>query len=597
MSAKPRSSSIFGAVPAHALWVGAVCALALVGVPARRPGAPAGSASSSLSKSELIASAPSPRPEFIAEPVVEGAAPDPLAAALARHEVEPRTAPALIVPGPAPTRSEPFSEIGRLELPGAEIAAWDRATSRLLITSADGRIAWARLLSDGTLALDYTIHIGAMAGLGADADVTHVAIDPAGRGFAAASVVPKDFAARTGRVVFFDVEQARALAVLEVGHNPDAVKFTDDGALLVVANEGQPARAESGTLLDPPGSLSVIDLAAVTDMASFDRARVETIFFSGPAMEDVAGVRIHPRNARTPGLDLEPESIALVGTLAYVALQENSAVAVFDLASRTLERIVPLPAAPQFIDASDKDGGALTDDEVLCWPMPDHLGVVHVRGATLLITANEGDRRAELGEDDDLADHARLSALSSAGRLGKGVDPALLAPDRLGRLRVCLFSGDDDGDGRIDRPVALGSRALSVWDADTFQRLGDTGSQVERTVAAKLRRRFNSDSDDPEGIDARSDDSGAEPEGLALGWVRSTPYAFIGLERPGIIGAVDLSQPTRPTIRALFDAAGAGATAPEGLIFIGADESPTGRPVLIVAFEGSGVVLALDVGL
>lgn len=580
--------------PPHALWAAAVCALALSAAdPAPRRANVEPSRAEQPPALAQPQAGDAPAQAWLALPAPES---DALDRAIDRRRgAAPRTPPPP-TPQPAAPRIDAFREVGRLDLPGAEIIAWDSSSARVLVTCADGRIAWALLGADGALTHEFSLHVAALAGLGEGADVTHVAIDPAGRGFAAASVAPADFAARAGRVVFFDLESGRSLRVVAVGHNPDMVKFTDDGGLLLVANEGQPARSPTGELLDPPGSLSVIDLRAAHDARGLAGATVETLEFAGPAMQGLAGVRIHPRNRATPELDLEPESIALAGSLAFVALQENSAVAVFDLASRTLERVAPLPAIVQTIDASDRDGGANIDHAVACWPMPDHIAIVNVRGSTFLITANEGDRRFEVGADDDLADHARLADLASAGALSADAS-SLASPEALGRLVVCSFSGDTDSDGRIDVPHALGARSVSAWDAGTLQLVGDTGAQFERAIAQRFPARFNADSSAPDEPDARSDNSGPEPEGLAVGVVNGRTYAFIGLERPGLIGAVDLTDPARPSLRALFDAAGAGGTAPEGLLFIDAASSPTGRPLLLAAFEGSGLTLALEIGL
>ena len=74
-------------------------------------------------------------------------------------------------------------------------------------------------------------------------------------------------------------------------------------------------------------------------------------------------------------------------------------------------------------------------------------------------------------------------------------------------------------------------------------------------------------------------------------------YAFIGLERIGGIMMYDISDPMHPEFAAYVnnrnfevdqETPEAGDLAPEGLLFIAAEDSPTGSPLLVVANEVSG---------
>lgn len=64
--------------------------------------------------------------------------------------------------------------------------------------------------------------------------------------------------------------------------------------------------------------------AAVVDFASFDEQR-----------DALASSGIILKKDTAPSVDLEPEYIAVSGGRAYVTLQENNAIAVMDLASKT----------------------------------------------------------------------------------------------------------------------------------------------------------------------------------------------------------------------------------------------------------------------
>src|SRR5215510_4668231 len=60
-----------------------------------------------------------------------------------------------------------------------------------------------------------------------------------------------------GSVVFYNAQTLEKLATFEVGALPDMLTFTENGEAVLVANEGEP---NSGYSVDPPGSVSVIDL-------------------------------------------------------------------------------------------------------------------------------------------------------------------------------------------------------------------------------------------------------------------------------------------------------------------------------------------------
>lgn len=98
-------------------------------------------------------------------------------------------------------------------------------------------------------------------------------------------------------------------------------------------------------------------------------------------------------------------------------------------------------------------------------------------------------------------------------------------------------------------------------------------------------------------VDNRSDDKGPEPEGIALGRIAGTWYAFVVLERVSGIAVYDLSVPAAPefveyvsnrNFTQAVDSGLAGDLGPEGVVYIGPDESPTGEPLLVVANEISG---------
>ena len=116
---------------------------------------------------------------------------------------------------------------------------------------------------------------------------------------------------------------------------------------------------------------------------------------------------------------------------------------------------------------------------------------------------------------------------------------------------------------------------------------------------------FNSTNDENQSFDNRSDDKGPEPEGVVVGKVKGRYYAFVGLERVGGIMVFDVTQPentryvdyinNRDFSVEDVEEEDAGDLGPEGLVFIKADDSPTGVPLLVVGNEVSGSTTIYEV--
>jgi hypothetical protein len=181
----------------------------------------------------------------------------------------------------------------------------------------------------------------------------------------------------------------------------------------------------------------------------------------------------------------------------------------------------------------------------------------------------------------------------------------LQSSSSLGRLKISALDGDLDRDGDLDEIHAFGARSLSVWNA-FGDLVFDTGSLFEEVTAIALSSAFNSNNDANGSFDTRSDDKGPEPEGLEVAEIDGHVYAFVGLERVGGIVVLDISNP-RDVVFVEYvnprDFAGDAARGaardlgPEGLKFVPAAQSPTGRGLLLVANEVSGTTSAYDVSL
>ncbi len=311
-----------------------------------------------------------------------------------------------------------------------------------------------------------------------------------------------------------------------------------------------------------------------------------------------AGVRIFGPNA-TVAQDLEPEYIAVSpdSSTAWVSLQENNAYAELDIASGEFVSITPFgfkdhSIAGNGLDASNRDN----EINIATWPVkgmyqPDAIATYSAGGKLFLVTANEGDSR----DYDGFSEEVRVKDLV--------LDPTafpdaatLQLNENLGRLKTTTSLGDTDGDGDFDEIFSYGARSFSIRTADGAL-VFDSGDDIAQITASALPDDFNSTNDENDSFDARSDDKGAEPEGVVLGKIRGRTYAFIGLERVGGIMVYDVTDPAAPVFQTYVnnrdfagdaEAGTAGDLAPEGLVFISAADSPTRQPLLVVANEVSG---------
>jgi hypothetical protein len=233
---------------------------------------------------------------------------------------------------------------------------------------------------------------------------------------------------------------------------------------------------------------------------------------------------------------------------------------------------------------------------------PDAIAQYTVRGQRFLVTANEGDSRSS--EDfPGFNEQVRLRSDSYVLDPTAFPDAATLKQRSvLGQLNVTNASGDLDGDGDFDRIVSFGARSFSIWTADG-ELVWDSGDQLEQFFAEPANGYtaiFNASSSNT--LDSRSDDKGPEPEGIAVGKVGGRTYAFIGLERMGGVMACDVSNPTAPTFAAYANTRNLtnldevlGDRGAEGVTFIAGEDSPNGKPLVLVGNEVSRTVSIFQV--
>lgn len=533
-------------------------------------------------------------------------------------------------------------ESGVFDESAAEIVTYDETTQQTFVVNANSGQIDVLDSSDITnptlnVSLDLAQDLADNAVVAAPSDVGAANSVTTFDGLMAVAV-EADTKTDAGWVLFYKTADLSFVSSVEVGALPDMLSFTPDGSQVVVACEAEPTE---GTYdIDPEGTVSVIDI-------TWDGTNLTTAVTSIGFTDFNAG---EARNAELPenlllngyqasvAEDLEPEYITVSedSSTAFIGLQENNAVAKIDLTAKTVTSIHALGFKDHSIpgnelDGNNKDGQvAIKTEPAFGMYMPDSIASMTYNGKTYLLTANEGDDR-----DDWIEGLSQTNCEASnfywnnedavcgdSITMKDALDSGVYAPaDNSTKLDFSNFAdsgnldsavrrvklshsltkqfGDIDGDGAIDKMLTYGGRSFSIWDTENNTLVFDSGSDFERITAQRYGTNFNNDNAENKGED-RSDNKGPEPEALTVGKINGHTYAFIGLERMGGIMVYDVSNPNNPDFveyinnrdvtvdNTTLEAGGAGDLGPEGFKFVDADNSPSGKPMLIVGNEVSG---------
>jgi hypothetical protein len=218
-----------------------------------------------------------------------------------------------------------------------------------------------------------------------------------------------------------------------------------------------------------------------------------------------------------------------------------------------------------------------------------------VGNETYLVMANEGDTRADWAPFNEEVRVGADSYVLDPGVFPNAGDLKLAA--NIGRLQVTNATGNTDNDSEFEKIFVPGARSFSIRKADGTL-VFDSGDEFEQKTAELVPDLFNSNGvpgDDPDnGFNTRSDNKGPEPEGVEIGKAFGRTYAFIGLERTGGIMVYDISDPRRPFF---VHYANTGPTdrSPEGILFIKEEDSPNGKPLLVVSHEVSNTTTIFEI--
>jgi 2',3'-cyclic-nucleotide 2'-phosphodiesterase (5'-nucleotidase family) len=298
----------------------------------------------------------------------------------------------------------------------------------------------------------------------------------------------------------------------------------------------------------------------------------------------VAGITLNGDGTFTLNPDYTPEPI----TLGIIQVQSNG------------------------LDASDRDDVInIRNAPVFGMYQPDSIASYTVNGQTYYVTANEGDSRVRPTLDGILDGFNGGDIYNEEIRLGNDnyvLDPTafpnaaeLKQNANLGRLTVTNTLGDTDGDGDFDEIYAFGARSFSIWDSEG-NLVFDSGDDLERITAQAFPDYFNASNSNND-FENRSDNKGPEPEGVTIGTIKGQTYAFVGLERIGGVMVYNVSNPNTPEFVQYINTrnfqedpvTNLTDSGPEGLIFINAQDSPNGKPLLVVSNEISNTTNIFEI--
>ena len=242
--------------------------------------------------------------------------------------------------------------------------------------------------------------------LGADACPIEAGNEPNGvavSGNLLAVAVGNPVRTNNGHAVFFELQGTAKpvfLAAVEVGALPDMITFTEDGKYALTANEGEPNQSYT---IDPPGSVSIIDVATISTPAAPARSasiastnRVSARGSSARASASSAPARRWHRTS-------SPSTSRPIATRPTSTLQENNAIAIINIDEATVEQIVGLglkdhSLPDNALDVRDNDGVAtILPKSVFGMYQPDAITAFLDNGKAYLVMANEGDAREYLG--------------------------------------------------------------------------------------------------------------------------------------------------------------------------------------------------------
>lgn len=279
--------------------------------------------------------------------------------------------------GAAPGGSAPsFTELATVEVAGevAEILAVTPDGRTLLYTdSAAGEVGLIDLTRP-----ERPVQLGAV---GVNGEPTSVTVTRDGRYALVVVDTSTSFATPTGELAVVDLRSRTVVRTLALGGQPDSIALSPKGSTVAIAIENQRDEdavvdgVEGGLPQAPPGFLAVVDLSGAP--AGWTVGRVDLTGLEGA---------LYPSDPEPEYVDISRDGIAAV------TLQENNAVALVDLRSRTVVGSFSAGSVTRADADTTEDGVAVFDDALDAPREPD---AVQWTPEGNLVTADEGDLAEE----------------------------------------------------------------------------------------------------------------------------------------------------------------------------------------------------------
>lgn len=486
--------------------------------------------------------------------------------------------------------------VGRANANGgvAEIVTYNKKDKVFyLVSGVTQSIDLVKINSDGSTECKKRIEIGEILedkNINAG-DMTSVSYSDE-KNLLAVAVQDKDYK-NNGHIVILD-KDGNYKEAYECGVQPDMVTFTKDGKYILSADEGEPREGYDNGI-DPKGSLTIVNLE------NQSVKKVEFNINRDKALKD--GILLKKNS--NPAEDLEPEYIAISddNKTAFVSLQENNAIASIDIESGKINYVKGLGFIDHSVEGNEIDAVRgkgknakidIKNDNFLGTPMPDGIAFLSKNGKDYILTANEGDAR-EWGEKKNKYENTKSKKFDEKAD------------------KKTEYLDNDKTDGLDENKIyLLGGRSFSIYDASDLTRFYNSGSDFEKITARIFPDFFNTSNDEdkgPDKLDARSNKKGPEAENIAVLNIKDKTYAIVGLERISGIMIYDITDPSNPVYKDYFNnrifiksvndkeeigLEKRGNIGPEGLCAIEAKDSPTGKPLALVANEVSGTVQVIE---
>lgn len=486
--------------------------------------------------------------------------------------------------------------VGRTDADGgvAEIVTYNKKDKVFyLVSGVTQSIDLVKINSDGSTECKKRINIGdALKGQDINVgDMTSVSYSDEKK-LLAVAVQDEDYK-NNGHIVILD-KDGNYKEAYECGVQPDMVTFTKDGKYILSADEGEPREGYDNGI-DPKGSVTIINVGdKSTNKVEFNINRDKAL---------KKGILL--KKDSNPAEDLEPEYIAISddNKTAFISLQENNAIASIDIESGDINYVKGLGFIDHSLPGNEIDAVRgkgknakidIKNDNFLGTPMPDGIAFLSKNGKDYILTANEGDAR-EWGKKKNKYENTKSKKFDEKAD------------------KKTEYLDNDKTDGLDENKIyLLGGRSFSIYDASNLTKVYNSGSDFEKITARIFPDFFNTSNDEDKGIDeldARSNKKGPEAENITVLNIKDKTYAIVGLERISGIMIYDITDPSNPVYKDYFNnrifiksvndgeevgLEKRGNIGPEGLCAIEAKDSPTGKPLVLVANEVSGTVQVIE---